>query len=213
MDDSDPKLKEDNKEGGGDEEEARDVVASLRPLGGGRIKTSSDVTGVTLEGGVARPSRKDRRAVSDLVVMMNLPPEAETQIKRRRQKSSSDVITRFQEGALRDADLNFAERIQVDGTYRERQESGIKESTFVAQVEGEEEGFVAPDDFEFNHVGLTTAEAEERLKKYGKNELPEKIDPKWLIFLRLLWGPMPCLLWIVRPCSGLSRLNRESSHA
>nr|AAP30857.1 P-type H+-ATPase [Trypanosoma brucei] len=45
--------------------------------------------------------------------------------------------------------------------------------------------------------GLTSAEAEELLLKYGRNELPEKKTPSWLIFLRNLWGPMPIVLWIV----------------
>lgn len=45
-------------------------------------------------------------------------------------------------------------------------------------------------------TGLTTAEAEELLKEYGLNELPSKKTPKWLIFLRLLWGPMPAVLWV-----------------
>nr|CCC94291.1 putative P-type H+-ATPase [Trypanosoma congolense IL3000] len=45
--------------------------------------------------------------------------------------------------------------------------------------------------------GLTSAEAEELLLKYGRNELPEKKTPSWLIFLRNLWGPMPIVLWVV----------------
>jgi H+-transporting ATPase len=44
--------------------------------------------------------------------------------------------------------------------------------------------------------GLTTSQAEELLLKYGRNELPEKITPKWLIFCRLLWQPMPVMIWI-----------------
>ncbi|CAJ1007459.1 putative Cation transporter/ATPase, N-terminus, partial [Leishmania naiffi] len=44
--------------------------------------------------------------------------------------------------------------------------------------------------------GLTTEEAEELLAKYGRNELPEKRTPSWLIYLRGLWGPMPAALWI-----------------
>jgi len=44
--------------------------------------------------------------------------------------------------------------------------------------------------------GLTSAEAEVLLAKYGKNELPEKITPKWLVFLRLLWQPMPIMIWV-----------------
>jgi len=47
-----------------------------------------------------------------------------------------------------------------------------------------------------NHVGLTSAEAEQRLAEYGRNELPEKRTPGWLIFLDGLYGPMPIALWI-----------------
>ena len=44
--------------------------------------------------------------------------------------------------------------------------------------------------------GLTSAQAAKLLKKWGKNELVEKVTPKWLIFFRLLIGPMPIMLWI-----------------
>jgi H+-transporting ATPase len=44
--------------------------------------------------------------------------------------------------------------------------------------------------------GLTSAEAAARLLQYGKNELPEKTTPGWVIFLRCLWGPMPIALWV-----------------
>lgn len=44
--------------------------------------------------------------------------------------------------------------------------------------------------------GLTSAEAERRLKIYGKNELPEKVIPLWYIFLSLLWQPMPMMIWM-----------------
>jgi len=36
-------------------------------------------------------------------------------------------------------------------------------------------------------VGITTAKADELILQYGKNELPEKVTPKWLVFLKLLW--------------------------
>lgn len=45
-------------------------------------------------------------------------------------------------------------------------------------------------------VGLTSAQAAELLEKYGRNELPEKIVPKWYIFCSLLWQPMPVMIWI-----------------
>jgi H+-transporting ATPase len=44
--------------------------------------------------------------------------------------------------------------------------------------------------------GLTTKEANELLKEFGRNELPEKITPKWLIFCSQLWQPMPVMIWI-----------------
>ena len=50
-----------------------------------------------------------------------------------------------------------------------------------------------------NHAvsdGLSTEEAEELLKEYGRNELAEKTTPKWLIFISRLWGPMPVAIWI-----------------
>eukprot|EP01111_Echinosteliopsis_oligospora_P009981 TRINITY_DN3021_c0_g1_i1.p1 TRINITY_DN3021_c0_g1~~TRINITY_DN3021_c0_g1_i1.p1 ORF type:complete len:1047 (+),score=290.77 TRINITY_DN3021_c0_g1_i1:125-3265(+) len=45
-------------------------------------------------------------------------------------------------------------------------------------------------------TGLTTAEAERALQQYGRNELPEKVTPKWYIFVSLLWQPMPVMIWI-----------------
>src|SRR3989338_2858744 len=47
-----------------------------------------------------------------------------------------------------------------------------------------------------NHDGLSSEEAKIRLEKYGKNTLPEKITPGWVIFLKCLWGPMPFALWV-----------------
>jgi H+-transporting ATPase len=43
---------------------------------------------------------------------------------------------------------------------------------------------------------LTSDEAEKLLAKYGKNELPEKVEPKWLIFCKLLIQPMPIMIWL-----------------
>ena len=39
-------------------------------------------------------------------------------------------------------------------------------------------------------VGLSTAEADVLIKKYGRNELEEKKTPKWLIFASQLYQPM-----------------------
>jgi H+-transporting ATPase len=42
--------------------------------------------------------------------------------------------------------------------------------------------------------GLTTAEARERLKRYGPNVVPEQKPQPILIFLMKLWGPVPWML-------------------
>lgn len=112
--------------------------------------------------------------------------------KRRRQKSSSDTVVMFGNvHALNNDDLNFAEQVNTYGTTRERQDSkAISEEEFYAKIEEKEE------EFKFNHVGFTSDEAAKLLEIHGKNELPEKVDPKWLVFLRQFWAPMPIMIWI-----------------
>lgn len=44
--------------------------------------------------------------------------------------------------------------------------------------------------------GLTSAQAAEKLAKHGRNELPEKVTPKWQIFVSLLIQPMPIMIWL-----------------
>lgn len=132
-----------------------------------------------------------------MVLMMALPPEVaeEQRHRRRRQKSSSDVVFRSNEQAFFQADLRMAEAIQAEGTLRERRDKRMSEED-LEKVFEDKEGFEPPDDFVFNHTGFTTEEAEELLIKYGKNELPDKSDPKWLVFLRCFWQPMPIMIWI-----------------
>jgi H+-transporting ATPase len=65
-------------------------------------------------------------------------------------------------------------------------------------IEDEKDGGPdAADDkpFEYNHEGLTSAEAQARLEKYGPNSLPETKVPKWKIFLNLLIAPMPLMIF------------------
>jgi H+-transporting ATPase len=66
-----------------------------------------------------------------------------------------------------------------------------------AHVIEDEEIIIAREmSFVYSHTGLTTKEAEERLLKHGRNELPEKKIPKWYIFVSQLWEPMPIMIWI-----------------
>jgi magnesium-transporting ATPase (P-type) len=150
--------------------EQDDVVQSQivpQPRGNQRKKTPSDIANMVV---------KD-------------PPDHG---KRRRQKSSSDTVVMFGNiPNLSNDDLNLAEQVNTYGAVRERQDSkAISEDEFFAKIEDKEP------EFKFNHVGLTSDEAAKLLEIHGKNELPEKSDPKWLIFLRQFWAPMPIMIWI-----------------
>lgn len=181
-----------------DKDESRDKVEEPLPEFSQGEKISSDVTGMAPASPRARPPRDDRRAVSDLVIMMNLPPE--TTKGRRRQKSTADMVTTFFDApTLRQDDLRMAEAINAHGTRDERISQGITDSVHQKHIEDfEEKEFADGDveDFVFNHEGLTSNEAATRLIKYGRNELPESVDPKWLIFIRQFYAPMPIMIWI-----------------
>jgi H+-transporting ATPase len=65
---------------------------------------------------------------------------------------------------------------------------------------GKDEENNAP--FEYSH-GLTQAEADQRLAEHGPNALPEKVIPRWYLFVSLLWQPMPIMIWIAAIIEGL----------
>ena len=44
--------------------------------------------------------------------------------------------------------------------------------------------------------GLSSGEAEKRLKQYGSNEIPEKEEPLWHRIVRRFWGPIPWMIEI-----------------
>jgi magnesium-transporting ATPase (P-type) len=198
------KEKEEAKQQDYDVEEATDAVPSQQlpdtflPYS---PKVLSDVTGMNhgqSASGTGRATpripRANRRSVSDMVLRMNLPPKATT--RRRREKSSSDVLTKFGHvPQLGDADLRMAEEIEASGTYTERRATGISEDDYIKRID-EKDSYEPPEEFEFNEIGLSSEEATKRLHKYGRNELPEKIHPKWLLFLQQFWAPMPIMLWI-----------------
>ena len=44
--------------------------------------------------------------------------------------------------------------------------------------------------------GLTTAEANIRIERFGFNELVERVDPEWKKFVGKFLGPMPIMIWL-----------------
>ena len=169
-------------------EEARDVVPSLH--GPPRMKSPSDITGMS--SGAPRGRRK--KIVSDISDLVGQKYVPEEKARRRRTKSSTDLITKFgQAPSLRYDDLKMAEYVAGYGDKTERVATGsISEADF-EELLAEKEEF---EEFAFNEKGLTSEEAEELLLKYGRNELPEKVTPKWLVFLQQFWAPMPIMIWV-----------------
>jgi H+-transporting ATPase len=52
-------------------------------------------------------------------------------------------------------------------------------------------------DFTFApHSGLSSDDVEMLLRRWGRNELPEKVVPKWYVFLQILCEPMPLMIWL-----------------
>ena len=184
---------EDNKEEPQDEM-VGDLEGGFAPTRSRRVKAVSDVTAMVVE---AKRGKRgaNRRTVSDMVLFMSLPEEEHrTKKERTRQKSSTDVMTKFGYApALKYDDLRLAEQVQARGTVKERRELGITDEAFEKEVEEDEEEIP---EFPLNHNGLTSDEAALLLDKHGRNELPEQVDPKWLIFLRQFWAPMPIMIWI-----------------
>ena len=140
-----------------------------------------------MEEGRLRPSREDRRAFSDPAVFHHP--------RRTRQVSSTDVIVKMSQATIvQDADLRLAEEIRTHGTRRVRTQSGISDLVTAQKIE--EVKAQPADSFAFNEKGLTSQQAVALLQQYGPNELPEKITPKWLVFLQQFWAPMPIMIWL-----------------
>ena len=156
------------------------------------MKNDADASDVAVTEPVkVRASRKDRRTLSDQVLFASLPEEVKHQ--KQRTPSSTDIIKTFSKLGMTigDDDLRYAEEISAVGTRRERIASGISDMVVKEKIEEDED----QEEFPFNEKGFTTEEAERLLAIHGKNALPEKIDPKWLIMFRILTQPMVRQRW------------------
>ena len=56
--------------------------------------------------------------------------------------------------------------------------------------------------------GLSDAEAVQRQKQYGYNEIKEKEEPLWHRIFRRFWGPIP---WMIEVAALLSAVVQKSS--
>ena len=61
--------------------------------------------------------------------------------------------------------------------------------------------------------GLTDAEAERRMRMFGKNELEEKVDHPLLKLAKGFTGPMPMMIWCARAPPAPSASEREGRRA
>jgi H+-transporting ATPase len=58
--------------------------------------------------------------------------------------------------------------------------------------------------------GLTTEQAQQRLKQYGYNELAEEDVNPIIEFLKNFWGPMPIMIWIAIIIEGIPKYDAET---
>eukprot|EP01041_Mallomonas_annulata_P000544 gene544-1045_t len=113
-----------------------------------------------------------------------------------RKPSSTDSIRKASSSRLLEQrDLQLAEKIEA----QRKRSMDLAEGK--AEMKGEHHVEVdldrdASEGFDYSHDGITSEEAAKRLEQYGKNCLPEKLTPKWYIFVSQLWQPMPIMIWI-----------------
>jgi H+-transporting ATPase len=113
-----------------------------------------------------------------------------------RKPSSADTVRKSSESRLLDQqDLKLVERIIAHKKASEGKIEGVGEAPLIIEDEGDNDNDGLAEDFVYSH-GISSAEAAELLEKWGKNSLPEKIVPKWYIFVSQLWQPMPLMIWI-----------------
>ena len=120
------------------------------------------------------------------------------EIEREGRRSSQDPVKRLSVEISR---MSLDARRRRASTEMRRSKSSRPSGEVVPEDQedkSDDEPKGAADFVEAPHDGLTTAKAEELLKKWGKNELTEKVTPAWLVFIRLLIGPMPVMLWCAR---------------
>ena len=101
----------------------------------------------------------------------------------------------------------MVEAIVRHGKVGEHHEDSDIGEMIKAEMEGEGEGegevdehghkkVPVVDDFVYIHEGLADAETKALLEKYGKNDIPVKIIPKWRLFLDQFRAPMPIMIWL-----------------
>ena len=139
-------------------------------------------------------------ASSDLRLFTNAREEANHH--HQNNSNNSNVLKKVSQlgMTLGDDDLRYAEDIATHGTRRQRRTASSKEGGRAPSMNEESRGGGGTiDGFVFNDIGLTTDEAQRRLDVYGFNVLPEKVDPKWLLLVRILTQPMvrTCLVGLV----------------
>jgi len=124
------------------------------------------------------------------VEMAAVPTDEPIAIEVARKNSSSiEVIRRTSDSRLLGVmDLKLAERVEAQRKHSDTKVAvGIPDESELEEDRGDA-NFV-------ESKGLTSQEAAKLLEQWGRNELPEKVVPKWYIFVSQLWQPMPLMIW------------------
>ena len=113
-----------------------------------------------------------------------------------RKKSTTDTIRKASEPRiLSQSDLRMVDHLmkKARAGFEEEKEGG--KGLITSEEDIDRDPLYMDDKFEYSH-GLTSHESEARLAIHGPNCLPEKVIPKWYIFVSQLWEPMPIMIWI-----------------
>ena len=110
-----------------------------------------------------------------------------------RKKSTTDTIRKASEPRiLSQSDLRMVDHLTRKARGEQTQED---KSLMSSEEDIDRDPIDMNDKFEYSH-GLSSTESTTRLAIYGPNCLPEKIIPKWYIFVSQLWEPMPIMIWL-----------------
>lgn len=113
-----------------------------------------------------------------------------------RKRSTTDTIRKASEPRiLSQGDLRMVEHLMKKARAGFEEEKACDKCIITSEDDIDRDPLYMDDKFEYSH-GLTSHESEARLAIYGPNCLPEKIIPKWYIFVSQLWEPMPIMIWL-----------------
>ncbi|KNC84720.1 hypothetical protein SARC_03061 [Sphaeroforma arctica JP610] len=118
-----------------------------------------------------------------------------------RRNSTASIATAFQETSARVADRRRRGAAASKEEHKPKNKAEVKEEELVNREVQMDDHIISAEELEGRletdfKKGITVAEAERRIEKYGFNALtPPEQTPKWILFMRELTTPFALVLW------------------